>query len=106
MKRLIILAVALMIPTRVFADPCAADYEKFCKNLKGQDAAACFDQHKSELSSTCQSALQAQKACADDTGKFCKGVKWKKLASCLGQHKSELSSACQSSYESLSPKSN
>jgi len=104
MKRLVILAVALMIPTRVFASPCDADYNKFCKGLKGQDAANCFDQHKSELSPACQTSREAQKACAADIDKFCKGVKWKKLTSCLGEHKSELSSACQSSYESFSAK--
>lgn len=106
MKRLIVLVVAMLIPSGAFAKgQCDADFEKFCKNLKGEEAHACFDQHKSELSSACQASLKAQAACSDDIGKFCKDGKRKQLVSCLGEHKSELSPACQTNYESLSVKS-
>lgn len=108
MKRLVVIAVALMIPTGVFAkSPCEADYQKFCKDLKSTaEVNACFDQHKSELSPACQANRDALSACGDDIAKFCKDVKRKQLVSCLGEHKSDLSSACQSSYESLGAKAN
>jgi hypothetical protein len=107
MKRLMVLVVAAMIPSSAFAGPCDDDYKKFCANSKSsEEANACWDQHKSELSPGCRANLEAKEACNDDIGKLCKDVKKNKVPSCLGEHKSELSPACQTKYEVLSGTSN
>jgi len=102
MKRLIVLFVALLIPSGVFAkSDCGADVEKFCKDMKEKSQVqACLDQHQSELSPACQARRESIRACADDAKKFCADTtKAKDRLACLGKHKDELSPGCKASLE-------
>jgi hypothetical protein len=104
MKRLIVLVVALLIPSGVFAkSECGADVEKFCKDMKEKSQIqACLDQHQSELSPACQARREAVKACADDAAKFCADAKKAKdRSACLDKHKDELSAGCKESRAKL-----
>ena len=63
MKHLIVLTIVLLIPTAAMAKgECAADRDKFCKDViaaKG-DVAACMKQHEAELSDACKEKLKAK----------------------------------------------
>jgi Cysteine rich repeat len=95
---------------------CAEDMAKFCKNIKGKPAQAmeCLKEHQSELSTGCQSRLQAMEAqmkevsdaCQSDVQRFCKDVApgGGRLAQCLKKHESELSSTCKSEVAQARPK--
>jgi hypothetical protein len=59
MKHLMVVLVALLIPTATMAKgECKADKEKFCKDAT--HVGACLDQHVSELSEACKNARQAK----------------------------------------------
>lgn len=93
--------------------PCAADFEKLCKDVKpgGGRLLACLKQHEAELSATCKQAQgkahgrMAQRrpspACKGDIEKFCKDVQpgGGRIVKCLNEHKSELSGECQAQHK-------
>jgi hypothetical protein len=59
MKHLMVVLVALLIPTATMAKgECKADKEKFCKDAT--HVYACLGQHVSELSEACKNKLQAR----------------------------------------------
>ena len=59
MKYLMVVLVALLIPTTAMAKgECKADKEKFCKGAA--HSGACLDQHKAELSETCKAHREAK----------------------------------------------
>jgi hypothetical protein len=58
MKRLIVLIIAILIPTAVVAKgECDTDLEKFCKSVA--EAGPCMAQHEAELSPACRAAREA-----------------------------------------------
>jgi hypothetical protein len=64
MKQLIVLIIAILIPTAAIAKgECAADKEKFCKSVdeKHGDIRACMTQHESELSEACKAKREEAK---------------------------------------------
>jgi hypothetical protein len=103
MTRVLVLVIAMLIPTGVFAKSnCSADIDKFCKGKDRSQVAACLDEHQAELSAPCQSAREATKACADDVQKFCSdAAKPKDKHACLDKHKDELSAGCKAAREKL-----
>jgi hypothetical protein len=84
--------------------PCKADIEKFCKDIKlGQGRIEkCIQQHERELSPACRDLITEEKACEADVAKFCKGVKpgEGRIVNCLKQHQRELSPGCGNSLRS------
>jgi hypothetical protein len=64
MKHVVVLIIALLIPTAVIAKgACEPDVEKFCKGLeKGPKVGACLDQHEAELDAACKAAREAGKS--------------------------------------------
>jgi hypothetical protein len=103
MTRLLVLVIAMLLPTSVFAKSnCSGDIEKFCADKEKSQIAACLDEHQSELSAACQAAREASKACVDDVKKFCPdAAKPKDRNACMDQHKDELSPACKTAREKL-----
>jgi len=65
MKRLIVLIIALLIPTAAMAGgECKEDKQKFCKDVvaaKG-DVGACLNQHMAELSDACETKAKEKNA--------------------------------------------
>jgi hypothetical protein len=88
-------------------EPCKADREKFCKDVKQGSGAImhCMKEHASELSASCQSKMDemkekmkaAHEACHADREKFCKDVKMGegRVIHCMKEHEAELSSGCK-----------
>jgi hypothetical protein len=103
MTRVLVLVIAMLIPTGVFAkSSCSADIDKFCKGKDKSQVAACLDEHQNELSAPCRAAHEAKKACADDVKKFCaEAAKPKDWKACLDTHKDELSAGCKAAQEKL-----
>ena len=59
MKHLMVVLVALLVPTVAMAKgECKAEKEKFCKDAA--HVGLCLDQHASELSDACKAALAAR----------------------------------------------
>jgi hypothetical protein len=94
---------------------CADDVAKFCQGVKGGGKIMqCLKEHQSELSSGCQSQVQAMQsrtqemsaACQSDVQQFCPDVSpgGGRLGQCLKQHQSELSSACQAELAKMGSK--
>lgn len=90
--------------------PCKADFEKFCKDVKGRgQKMACLAQHKEELSPACKAkaesvrehAKEAKDACQDDVKKFCADTKpgGGAIIKCLKGHEAELSEACKGQFQ-------
>lgn len=90
--------------------PCKADFEKFCKDVKGRgQKLACLAEHKDELSPACKAkatsvkehAKEAKDACQDDVKKFCADTKpgGGAIIKCLKGHEAELSAACKAQFE-------
>lgn len=96
----------------LFGDgPCAADFTKFCKEVKPGDEhiMQCMKEHAKDLSPECKADLrqkkeqknsegnQKQSACKEDVEMFCKDVQpgGGRLIQCLKKHSAELSPACQ-----------
>jgi hypothetical protein len=71
MKRLIILSVAVLIPTAVVAKgECDGDMEKFCPGIQARDkVTACMAQHTAELSPACRAAQEARAGGPGSPGK-------------------------------------
>jgi hypothetical protein len=62
MKQLIVVLVALLIPTATMAKgPCEDDVQKFCPNLSegGRDLLGCLKKHEAELSEACKAKAEA-----------------------------------------------
>ena len=63
MKKLMVLVMALIVPTAAMAKgECKQDRQKFCKEIieaKG-DVGECLDRHKAELSEACKTRLEAK----------------------------------------------
>ena len=81
-------------------NPCKADVEKFCKDLKvGQGVRSCLKKHESELSPECKAARTEHEAfrhaCKDDMKTLCKGKEGKDRYKCLKENSAKLSPACQ-----------
>lgn len=64
MKRLIVLIIAILVPTAVVAKgECNDDVEKFCKGIDAKpQLTACMEQHDAELSPACRAARAAHAA--------------------------------------------
>jgi hypothetical protein len=100
MTRLIVLVVALLIPTGVFAkSDCSPDIEKFCKDVKERSqVGSCLDEHSGELSAACKAQRVVFKSCSQDVEKFCSDIKkQKEVSACLDKHETELSPGCKDS---------
>jgi len=92
-------------------DPCKADRERYCKEVKpGQGRIAdCLKGHEAELSQECKAYRESKadeikeksdalkKACSKDVEQFCKDVQpgQGRLARCLKEHEAELSQECK-----------
>ena len=92
-------------------NPCKADYEKLCGNVKPGEGRiqACLKQHKDEVSPECKAFLETKKeefnakmekmaeACKGDAETLCPGVKpgEGRILKCLLQHKDDLSAECR-----------
>lgn len=81
---------------------CRADFMKFCRGVKpGQGGAvACLREHQAELSSACQSNLDALQACTDQARTICgtpEGATPDRTAmrQCLKEHREEFSADCR-----------
>jgi hypothetical protein len=63
MKRLIVLIIAILVPTAVVAKnagECQDDMEKFCKGITASaELHACMAQHDAELSPACKAVRDA-----------------------------------------------
>ena len=83
-------------------EPCRADIEKFCKDVKpGQGRIEkCLQRHEGELSPACRNLIAEERACEADVSKFCKGVKpgGGRIINCLKQHQAELSASCSAHF--------
>jgi hypothetical protein len=86
-------------------EPCKADREKFCKEVKpGHGLEQCMKQHEGEFSPACkeriavnkEKAQEWKKSCKPDAEKFCKDIKpgEGRIIRCLRQHHAELSTNC------------
>ena len=102
--------------------PCAADRQKFCKDVKGMPALMkCFDDHRASLSEDCQHHMQTAReqmqakrrgasqfvqACGGDMQTLCKDVKpgGGRLLQCLESNRGKLSSPCEASLPTAADK--
>jgi hypothetical protein len=98
--------IALAQPAGKGANPCRADAEKFCKDVKpgGGRIVQCLEQHVPELSGPCRASFEeAQKKhpCHADTQRLCKGVQpgEGRIAECMKRNESQLSAACKARLE-------
>jgi hypothetical protein len=68
MKHIMVVLVALLIPTATMAEgECKADKERLCKDVvvaKGT-VVACLKQHEAELSDACKARLEARAKAQD-----------------------------------------
>ena len=86
--------------------PCVADAEKFCHDVRPGEGrvARCITEHEKELSPGCKKNIVKMKEkmrevaefCKDDAARFCMDVEPGKgrILRCLKQHEGELSTPC------------
>ena len=91
--------------------PCAADVEKFCKDVKPGEGRIlnCLKEHEKDLSPACkekdsemkQMLGDFRKACEGDVQKLCKDVQpgEGRIIKCLKEHEKELSPNCSATME-------
>jgi hypothetical protein len=61
MRYLLVLIIALLIPSAVFAKgECKEDKHKFCKGMDKAELKACFKEHETELSEACKASREAK----------------------------------------------
>ena len=88
------------------AGACAADVEKYCKNVPaGGRRYRCLKQHENDLSEPCRKHIAQVKerirglyeACWDDVSRLCVDVQrgHGRVLQCLRDHESELSEPCK-----------
>lgn len=104
---LFLLLAGSHLPAFAQGGACAADVQKFCQDVSPGRGhiMQCLQQHRTELSATCQEQIQAtrtqakeiRQACQSDAQQFCQGVKPGRgaLVKCLREHESELSAVCK-----------
>ncbi len=93
--------------------PCAADIQKFCKDVQpgGGRIAQCLKSHATDLSPACKEKAEERKekmhafeqACKDDLAKFCKDVKpgQGRKIKCLEDNEANLAPPCQSAVSHM-----
>ena len=99
----ILSCLVLTCPTFAQDRPCAADTQKFCKDVEPSNSAGllqCLKAHEATLSDACQQRLQtfAHEPCAEDAMKLCKDVEpgnKRGMLYCLKEHETEVSDACK-----------
>jgi len=114
----LVAAVLLAAPLFAHADdapragnPCRADIQKFCGNVKpgGGAIIKCLKEHSSELSPECKEKGEQLKeriektkadmkaACGDDEAKLCKGIEPGRgaIMKCLHDNQGQLSQGCK-----------
>lgn len=102
--KLVLLTLLLSAPA--FAEgPCAADREKFCKDVKGgmREVIECLKKHEAELSAECKShgakakeqAKEVKNACKGDAEKLCPGTKGHARIKCMLSKMDQASEACR-----------
>lgn len=81
---------------------CRADFRQFCSGTQpGQGRAlACLKEHQSELSTACQTSLEAMQVCTDQARQVCgtaDGATPDRTAmrQCLKDHREEFSADCR-----------
>lgn len=98
--------LALLLSTPAFAaGPCAADKEKFCKDVKGgtREVIECLKKHEAELSAECKAhgaqaktqAKNVKSACKDDAEKLCPDTKGRARIMCMLGKMDQASEACR-----------
>jgi hypothetical protein len=93
-------------------EPCKADYEKFCKDVKPGEGAVlkCMKTHETELSAPCKAkgewikakvrerARDIHEACGAELKQYCSSEKGpRQKLNCLRSHEANLSPECASS---------
>ena len=96
-------------------DACAADVEKFCKDVPvgAGRRYKCLKEHEKELSEAChkhvadvQSRVRGvREACWDDVSRFCQDAPRDPghILSCLKAHESDLSDSCKAALKPAEP---
>ncbi len=100
-----------VMPAKAVQGPCAADMEKFCKDVQpgGGNIARCLKEHENDLSTACRQRIvqvrrqvqEFREVCEDDVLRFCADVKpgSGRIIKCLIEHEGELSSGCKTKIE-------
>jgi len=91
--------------------PCAADVEKYCKDVQPGEGriVKCLKEHEKDLSPACREKGAEMKnrmgdfreACAGDVQKLCKDAQpgEGRIVNCLKEHEKELSPDCNATLE-------
>lgn len=76
---------------------CRADAQKFCAKTRpgGGRLAACLQEHKAELSPTCQTRVDTLKHCADEARQLCGDAGPGALRACLKDKAAQITPACR-----------
>lgn len=96
-------ALSLLVATFASAEgdqPCKADREKFCKDVKAGDGAIikCLKEHEAELSTTCKTSFEEKKAKREAKQEERKKEREEKMAARKEAHKASRE-ACKSDME-------